>query len=112
MPSYTHSDTLAKGENNMDKKLFRQFMTRKVAIHVASEEDWDAFMKLLEDKTDIDWIDGCMPSTYNEYDFDKFGDFCISSDRGKCLSYNNKQYYTDEGYKIIEFSDLIKDEEN
>lgn len=112
MPSYTHSDTLAKGEN-MDEKLFRQFITEKLAVHLDTSAEWDAFMKLLEKDnavTSITWAGGENPTEHpnlwRRYDNDTCIVYCGN------LMYSPKEFYEDSGYLIIEFKDLIKEEEN
>ena len=109
MPSYTHSGISAKGEN-MDKKLFKQFVTRKVAVHLETSAEWDAFMKLLEKNTGVTWAWGENPTEHSNlwrrYDNDTCIVYCGN------LMYSPEYFYKEAGYQIIEFKDLIKEEDN
>lgn len=96
----------------MNKKLFRQFVTEKVAVHLETEDEWNECMELLEKDntvTSITWASGKNPTEQNfwrRYDNDTCIVYCGN------LMYSPKDFYKDEGYKIIEFKDLIKEEEN
>ena len=90
-----------------NKELLHRFMTEKVAVHVKTKEEYDKFMELLELETDIRWESGDIPTNKHLlYWFKK--ETCIVSNNGNYLHYAYKTWYKNIGYKIIEFSDLIK----
>lgn len=94
----------------MDKKFFKEFVTRKVAVHLETSAEWDAFMKLLEKETDATWAWGENPTEnsnlWHVYGNDTCIDYCGN------LTYAPKSFYEYYDYKIIEFKDLMKEEEN
>ena len=95
-----------KRENNMDDKLLKRFMTKKVAVHLETISEWNEFMRLLEKETDATWAWGENPTEnsnlWNLYGNDTCIDYCGN------LTYAPKSFYEYDGYKIIEFKDLIK----
>ena len=98
----------------MNKKLFYKFMTGKVAVHVSSEEDCDAFMQLLEDNTDKLWYTGEKPTKLDGWyiygtDTVIYGDGINSANRLTLGDMQNAEYY---GYPVIEFEDLMKEGRN
>lgn len=94
----------------MDKKLFKKFVTEKVAVHLETSAECKAFMKLLEKETDVTWARGERPTEHYNfwwvYDNNTCVDYCGN------LMFSPKKIYEDCGYKIIDFQDLIKEEEN
>lgn len=98
----------------MDKKLFKEFMTEKVAVHLDTSAEWDAFMKLLEKDnavTSITWAFGKNPTEHSNLWFVYDNNTCIDNYCSH-LTYSPKDFYKDEGYNIVEFKDLIKEEDN
>ena len=90
----------------MNNKLFKEFMTRKAAVHVNTQDEWEKFMELLEQETDIIWYGGREKPTELYWMFTVFGNSTVIYG-GRYLMYGNKEDAKDSGYSVIEFSDLI-----
>ena len=82
-----------------NKQLLPRFMTEKVVVHVKTQDEYNQFMKLLGKKTRLRWGDGKEKPT----EFNLWGEF---------LSFQSVDFYKNNGFEIIEFSDLIKEENN
>ena len=92
-----------------NKEILDRFLNEKVAIALRTEEEWDEFMGLLEEETDVKWQTGENPTEYNKWD--KYGgDSAIAcSDLQKTkLRFSSTGHYRGD-YEIIEFKELVKE---
>lgn len=96
-----------------NKELLNRFVNEKAFVAVRTPEEWEKFMQLLEEETDVKWEAGQNPTEYNKWD--EYG-----SDSAITCGYLRKSrlslhvatdYYKKYGYEIIEFKELIKGEE-
>ncbi len=98
----------------MNKNLFDRFMSGKVAVHVSTQEQCAKFMEFLEDNTDKIWYTGEKPTKLDGWyiygtDTVIYGDGINSANRLTLGDMQNAEYY---GYPVIEFEDLMKEEDN
>lgn len=97
---------------NYNKRLFDKFMIGIAVVNVRTEEEYNRFMQLLEDTTDLNWMGGGEP-TSKPYIWDTFeGGTCIfrydfGSKEGLTCKYSANAAYM--GYQIIAFSDLMNE---
>lgn len=95
-----------------NKEILNRFLIEKVAIAVRTCEEWDKFMCLLEEETDVEWQLGQKPTEINIW-YNYGGNSAITCGYGQKakLGFSTTNYYKEEGYKIIEFKELVKTEE-
>lgn len=107
-----------------NKRLFDKFMMGIAAVNVRTKEEYNQFMQLLEDTTDLNWMGGGEP-TSKPYIWDTFeGGTCIyiwdTLEDGTCIfryDFGSKDGLTCKysanaaymGYQIIAFSDLMNE---
>ena len=99
---------------NYNKKLFDRFMAGKVAVHVSTKEQCTEFMDYLEANTDKIWETGIKPTQLNCWNI--YGKDTIiygnSIYAPNMLMFGDMQNTEGYGYSVIEFEDLMKEEEN
>ena len=96
--------------NGEEKKMYKQeqYLKGKIAVHTEEESKCKEFMERLE-KAGIDWCDGGVATELNAWE-DWKEETCIRLDEDG-LRYCDKEFYKDEGYTIINPSQLILDGE-
>lgn len=94
-----------------NKQLLHRFMTEKVVVHVKTQNEYDKFMELLEKETDIRWMTEKKPTSYNYWEVYN-NNTAVNSRCGEFLLLQSVDFYKNDGFEIIEFSDLIKEEKN
>lgn len=95
-----------------NKEILNRFLIEKVAIAVRTSEEWDKFMFLLEENTDVKWKLGENPTEFNEwYKYGRNTTITCGYRQKTKLEYAPVDYYEKVGYKIIEFQELVKTEE-
>ena len=96
----------------MNKNLFDRFLAGIAVVHVKTQDEYNQFMQLLEKETKLKLAWGEKPTDSFKWIIEK-EKTCIrrvvSSDM---ISFGDISYYDSNGYEIIEFSDLMKKENN
>ena len=92
--------------------ILNRFLTEKVAIAVRTSEEWDKFMCLLEEETNVKWNNDDNPKGFKGWRINggNYAIGCGYKEKTK-LGYASTSFYKKEGYKVIEFQELIKAEE-
>ena len=97
------------------KKLLERAKTKSIAVHTLSKEQSITLLKML-DKMGFTWCDGDKLTTKTYYEDEK-ENTCYSFRKffGKLLDkeimYNSLDWFQDDGYTIIEFSEIDFEEE-
>ena len=96
---------------NYNKRLFDKFLIGIAAVNVRTEEEYNQFMQLLEENTDLNWMGGERPTNRSLWDTLEDGT-CIfrydfESKNGLTCKYLDNAVYM--GYQIIAFSDLMNE---
>ncbi len=99
-----------------DKEILNKFLTEKVAIALPTQEEWNEFMELLESETDLVWESGNTPTELNYWEDYKeetaiTNNFKHSDLDYRGLGYGDVSTYKSFVYEIIEFKELVKDDE-
>lgn len=97
---------------NYNKKLFYRFLAGIAVVNVKTQDEYDQFMRALEKETILKWALGHKPTHFHGWTLNK-EKTCVRcvTDNETILS-GSTSYYESKGYEIIDFSDLIKKENN
>lgn len=97
---------------NYNKNLFDRFLAGIAAVNVKTHDEYVEFMKLLEKETNLKWRLGQKPTQLDMFTSHR-EKTCIDRVVGRyMIRYSDISYYESKGYEIIEFSDLMKKENN
>ena len=97
---------------NYNKELLNRFLTEKVAIALRTQEEWNMFMELLEEETDLTWGPEVKPTEFDDWEKHKKETSIIEgyfSD--KTISFCSCAYHEELGCEVIEFKELVKKKE-
>lgn len=95
----------------MNKHLQR-FLNEKVAVRLRTQDEWNQFMEILERETDAGWWDA-RPTQLNFWKNQKeMTSIVYGFGGGNFLGYSRYGFFENEGYEIIEFKDLLKEEKS
>ena len=98
-------------------ELLERAKTEEIAIHTPTEKQAKALLKALDEKG-YEWFSGNKLTTITRYENHKENtcyDFSIGIDGKlvfKKVMYSSLSFYQEEGYTIIEFSDINFKESN
>lgn len=97
---------------NYNKNLFDRFLAGIAAVNVKTHDEYDQFMRILEKETNLKWRLGQKPTQLDMFTSHR-EKTCIDRVVGRyMIRYSDISYYDSNGYEIIEFSDLMKKENN
>lgn len=97
---------------NYNKNLFNRFLAGIAAVNVKTHDEYDQFMRILEKETNLKWRLGQKPTQLDMFTSHR-EKTCIHRVVGRyMIRYSDISYYDSNGYEIIEFSDLMKKENN
>lgn len=94
----------------MNEKLLVRFFKEKVVIHVSTLDEYNGLMDWLQDNTSIRWVDGVNPTEKSDFSNYQIDD-TINANKGEYLTHISIRLCLREGYEVIDFKELIKDEE-
>ena len=99
---------------NYNKNLFDRFLAGIAVVNVKTHDEYDQFMRMLEKETNLKWGMGEKPTQFSGYGWMLNEEkTCIRRVVGRyMIRYSDISYYDSNGYEIIEFSDLMKKENN
>ena len=95
---------------NYNKNLFDRFLAGIAVVNVKTQDEHDQFTTLLEKETSLKWVWGAIPTHFGGW-----------TGKGTCIrrvvssdmiTFGDITYYDSKGYEIIDFSDLMKKENN
>ena len=86
------------------KDLLKRANTEKIAIHTPTEEQAITLLSELDKKGYV-WASGRKLTTETFYEDDE-EDTCYDFGLNKKVMYSPLEFYQNEGYTIIEFSDI------
>ena len=81
-------------------------LNHKAVIHTPTKDIYNSLMEYL-DETDIKWKNGDIPSSFS-FRNRRVNDICINF-YTNIIRYNEPNYYTNKGYKIIELTSVSID---
>lgn len=95
-----------------NKEILNRFLIEKVAIAVRTSEEWDKLMCLLEEETEVEWKAGHNPTEFNKWcTYGRYTTInCCYRETTK-LEFSFIHYYKGNDFEIIEFKELIEEEE-
>ena len=83
---------------------WEDFKTNKVAVYLATQEEYQKFMKMCNER-DIIW--GSVERTVKNNIFNYHKNFCVSTyGNSTMLGYGDKSYYKSFNYEILNFRDF------
>lgn len=92
-----------------NKQLLNKFVTEKAAVHLETKDELNSFVKLLRKEEDAKYLEeekSILLEVWGKYK----GKLCLVWHNKTTVSYSSSTYYQEQGYEIIEFKDLIKEE--
>lgn len=94
-----------------NKELLNRFLTEKVAIALRTQEEWNEFMELLEEETDLGWGTEMKPTEFDGWEYCESRTSVTNDFNGDGLEYASCKFYEGKGYTVIEFKELAKEKE-
>ena len=95
-----------------NKEILDRFLNEDVAIAVRTKDEWDEFMELLENETDVKWFTGYNPTCFSSWGRHREEtSIAYKFEGSRFLGFSPYGFYENNDYEIIEFKELVKEKE-